>query len=86
MDDNKVSVIAVDIIHVANIDIRLKIVEKLSQLNPPYAARCRRRSTRPTHLNILPKLTHLISKRIFFPQDGDSNSLVYPGAWVKEPG
>ena len=27
-DDNRVSVIVVDIIHVANIDIRLKIVKK----------------------------------------------------------
>ena len=31
MDDNRVSVNAVDIIHIANIDIRLKIVEKWSQ-------------------------------------------------------
>jgi hypothetical protein len=31
MDDNRVSVITVDIIHVANIDIRLEIVEKWSQ-------------------------------------------------------
>ena len=31
MDDNRVSVIAVDIIQVANIDIRLEIVEKLPQ-------------------------------------------------------
>ena len=31
MDDNRVSVIAVNIIHVANIDIRLEIVEKISQ-------------------------------------------------------
>ena len=26
MDDNKVSVIAIDIIHIANIDIRLEII------------------------------------------------------------
>ena len=31
MDDNRVSVIAVDIIHISNIDIRLEIVEKWSQ-------------------------------------------------------
>ena len=31
MDDNKVSIIAVDIIHVANIDIWLEILYKLSQ-------------------------------------------------------
>ena len=31
MDDNRVSVIAVNIIHVANIDIRLEIVKKWSQ-------------------------------------------------------
>ena len=31
MDDNRVSVIAVDIIHIGNIDIRLEIVEKWSQ-------------------------------------------------------
>ena len=31
MDDNRVSMIAVDIIPVANIDIRLENVEKLSQ-------------------------------------------------------
>ena len=31
MDDNRVSMIAVDIIHVANIDIQLEIVKKLSQ-------------------------------------------------------
>ena len=29
--DHKVSVIPVDIIHIANIDIQLEIVEKLSQ-------------------------------------------------------
>ena len=31
MDDNRVSMIAVDIIHIANIDIRLEIIEKWSQ-------------------------------------------------------
>ena len=31
MDDNRVSMIAVDIIHIANIDIRLEIVQKWSQ-------------------------------------------------------
>ena len=31
MDNNTVSVITVDIIHIANIDIRLEIVEKWSQ-------------------------------------------------------
>ena len=31
MDDNKVSVVAADIIHVANIYIRLEIVRKWSQ-------------------------------------------------------
>ena len=31
MDNNRVSEIAVDIIHVVNIDIQLKIVEKWSQ-------------------------------------------------------
>ena len=30
MDDNRVSVIVVDIIHVANIDIRLKIISVIS--------------------------------------------------------
>ena len=31
MDDNRVSVIVVDIIHIANTDIQLEIVEKLSR-------------------------------------------------------
>ena len=31
MDNNKVYLIAVDIIHVVNIDIRLEIIEKSSQ-------------------------------------------------------
>ena len=31
MENNRVSMIAVDIIHIANIDIRLEVVEKWSQ-------------------------------------------------------
>ena len=63
MDNNRVSLIAVDIIHVANIDIRLEIVERYDLSNIRQMLHDVGRSTRRTHFNILPNKHNFFTRR-----------------------